>query len=162
VGALKNVGHIVGGTIKRCRPYVVAEFKTHEPVFGCSNEGRLEQLWSELWIGIPEILIGPFVHLRHRGQPAIQRRALGAEDRRDRSGIGAGPAVIVQIGFGKPADRLEVFGFERLLKLFVHEGSRDTCRVGACGRITMTPVIRFALRNSLRSCSTTKPWLREA
>src|SRR5229473_286279 len=30
------------------------------------------------------------------------------------------------------------------------------------GRATMTPAIRFALRNSLNSCSTTKPRLRAA
>src|SRR5258708_26205456 len=33
-------------------------------------------------------------------------------------------------------------------------------RVTGCGRTTMMPVIRFALRNSLNSCSTTKAWLR--
>jgi hypothetical protein len=35
-------------------------------------------------------------------------------------------------------------------------------RVTPCGRTTMTPAIRFALRNSLNSRSTTKPWLRDA
>ena len=150
VRPLEDVGHIVRGTIERNRPYVVADFVTDEPVFSRANKRRLEQLRSELGIGIAEMRSGPCVHLGHRGQLASQRSKRPAENRRDRGGIGAGPSMIVQIGLGTSADRVEVSGFESLLKLFVH------------GRTTMTPVIRFALRKSLNSCSTTPPWLRDA
>ena len=63
---------------------------------------------------------GPVVHLLHRGQLVVQRNNLRAEDRSRLRRIGAGPAMIVEIGLGTSADCVQVFGFQSLLKLFVH------------------------------------------
>lgn len=125
VGALEDVGHIVGGTIKRNRPYVVADFETREPVSSRASKRRLEQLRSETGIRISEMPTGPGVHLVHRGQPAIQHSRLPTEDRGDRLGCCAGPSMIVQIGLGNSADSFEVFCFQSLLKFVVHDGFLD-------------------------------------
>ena len=118
---LEDVGHILRGAIKRSRPYVVAEFETHEPIFSRSNKRRLEQRRSQLRIDFTEMLTGPSVHLVHRGQLVIKRGDSHPEDLPDRSGVSARPAMIVEIGLRTSADCVQIFGFQCLLKLLVHE-----------------------------------------